>query len=115
MQNILPNMLEEESEKEKKKKKKQRQKLFYLSISISFIIISDSIVVSQLKHNIFVFGTISHHRYCILKRHDNKLHQQRERCTCAMITIRHLLHGTDLNRLKDIEREKGAKIYPYCK
>lgn len=73
MQNILPNMLEEESEKEKKKKKKQREKLFYLSISISFIIISDSIVVSQLKHNIFVFGTISHHGYCILKRHDNNI------------------------------------------
>jgi hypothetical protein len=51
-----------------KEEQEKRGTSAYLSISISFIIFSDSIIVSQLQNSRFIFWTITKHCYGILHK-----------------------------------------------
>jgi len=68
-----------------KEEQEKRGTSVYLSISISFIIFSDSIIVSQLQNSTFIFWTITKHCYGIL--HKKKKHNMRKgtQSTCRSI------------------------------
>lgn len=76
---IVTTALETSSQDSIKKEQEKRGTSVYLSISISFIIFSDSIIVSQLQNSTFIFWTITKHCYGILhkKKKKKKLRERR--------------------------------------
>lgn len=84
---IVTTALETSSQDSIKKEQEKRGTSVYLSISISFIIFSDSIIVSQLQNSTFIFWTITKHCYGILHKKKKKKYYVREgtQSTCRSV------------------------------
>jgi len=93
-----------------KEEQEKRGTSAYLSISISFIIFSDSIIVSQLQNSRFIFWTITKHCYGILHKKSHNMKEGKQR-TCQSVNS----WGKKLWSIKPSKmKPKTCKRYLVC-